>query len=176
MKVLETGRLTLRRLTTGDAGFIVRLVNGPSWLRYIGDYGVRTTDDAIKYIERGPLAMYARVGFGLYLVELKETGDPIGICGLIKRESLQDADIGFAFLEEYWSKGYAAESASAVLAYGREKLRLGRIVAVSSQENHASERLLHKLGFRFEGLIRLKAGADEVRLFALVPPEDRHGD
>jgi RimJ/RimL family protein N-acetyltransferase len=169
MKVLETERLELRWLTIEDAEFILKLVNEPAWKLYIGDYGVRALEDARNYIKRGPIAMYARVGFGLNLVELKATGDPIGICGLIKRESLEDVDVGFALLREFWGKGYAFESASAVLAHGRRSFQLARIVAISSKNNHSSAKLLEKLGFRFERLIRLKADADEVSLYAVGP-------
>jgi RimJ/RimL family protein N-acetyltransferase len=165
LKVLETGRLVLRWLEVDDAAFILRLVNEPAWLQYIGDYGVRTPQDARAYIEKGPLVMYARRGFGLYLVELKPTGDPIGICGLIKREALPDVDLGYAFLQEFWAQGYAAEAASATLAYGRNQFQLPRIAAVSSPENDRSAKLLGKLGFRFERVARLAPGAAEVNLY-----------
>jgi RimJ/RimL family protein N-acetyltransferase len=167
LNVLETERLALRWLKIEDAGFILKLVNEPAWKLYIGDYGVRTLEDAGKYIEKGPISMYSRLGFGLYLVELKATGVPIGICGLIKRESLEDVDVGFALLQEFWGKGYAFESASAVLAYGRRTFQLARIVAVSSKTNDPSARLLGKLGFRFDRLVRLRADADEVKLYAV---------
>jgi len=166
VKVLETRRLLLRWLTAEDAGFILRLVNEPSWLRYIGDFGVRTVADAHRYIEKGPVAMYARLGFGLYLVELKSTGDPIGLCGLIKREALPEVDLGFAFLPDFWAQGYAFESASATMAHARLNFRLPRLVAISSPENSRAARLLEKLGFRFERLTRLTAGAQEVNLYA----------
>ncbi|MDP2859906.1 MAG: GNAT family N-acetyltransferase, partial [Bacillota bacterium] len=113
--VLETNRLALRRLSVDDAEFILELLNDPSFVRYIGDRGVRTKDDARRSIQTGPMESYERFGFGLYLVELKETGEPIGICGLLKRESLQEVDVGFALLPRFWSKGYAVESVSAVL-------------------------------------------------------------
>jgi ribosomal-protein-alanine N-acetyltransferase len=113
--------------------------------------------------------MYARRGFGLYLVELKATGEPIGICGLIKREALEDVDLGYALLEEFRGKGYAFESASAVLELGRRTFELSRIVAISSKENQSSARLLGKLGFRFERVARLKADAEEVNLYAVGP-------
>jgi RimJ/RimL family protein N-acetyltransferase len=164
--VCETERLTLRRLGTDDAAFILQLVNEPAWLRYIGDKGVRTLEDARTYIENGPVEMYGRLGFGLYLVELKEGGDPIGICGLIKRESLEDVDIGFAFLSKFWGQGYAFESASAAMSYGTHALGLTRIVAITSQDNHVSAKLLEKLGFRFERPVRLAADAAEVKLYA----------
>jgi RimJ/RimL family protein N-acetyltransferase len=166
LKVLETDRLNLRRLSTDDAEFILELLNDPSFLRFIGDKGVRTLDDARNYILNGPMDMYNRLGFGLYLTELKESGVPIGICGLIKRDSLEDVDIGFAFLPKFWAKGYAYESAAAVMEYGKTVLGLKRIVAITSPDNHASGRLLEKLGMRFKRMIRLSKDAPEVRLFS----------
>ena len=165
MNVLETERLVLRRLTTDDAEFIIELLNQPSFLRYIGDREVRNSADAVRYVQTVPIASYERFGFGLYLVELKETGVPIGICGLLKRDQLPDVDIGFAFLPDFWSQGYAFESASAVMTYGREVLGLKRIVAITSLDNDASIRLLEKVGLRFEGLIKLSEDQSEVRLF-----------
>jgi RimJ/RimL family protein N-acetyltransferase len=165
LTVIETERLVLRRLAVDDAEFIVELLNQPSFLRYIGDKEVRNNADAVRYIQDGPLASYERFGFGLYLVELKETGVPIGICGLLKRDSLPDVDVGFAFLPSYWSQGYAFEAAAAVMTYGRDVLGLRRIVAITSPDNEGSIRLLEKLGLRFERLIKLSADQSEVRLF-----------
>jgi len=165
LTVIETDRLVLRRLSTDDAEFINELLNQPSFLRYIGDKEVRSNADAVRYIQTGPLASYERFGFGLYLVELKESGASIGICGLLKRDSLPDVDVGFAFLPSYWSQGYAFESASAVMTYGREVLGLRRIVAITSPDNDPSIRLLERIGLRFEGLIKLSEDQSEVRLF-----------
>jgi RimJ/RimL family protein N-acetyltransferase len=166
MIVLETDRLVLRRLSTHDADFILQLLNEPSFLRFIGDRGVRTLDDARAYIAKGPIDSYDRHGFGLCLVSRKDDGIPIGMCGLLKRDALRDVDVGFAFLPEFWGKGYAFESASAVLSYGRDVLRLGRIVAITSPDNDGSIRVLTKLGMRFEGMIQLTDSEPEVRLFA----------
>lgn len=165
MVVLETERLILRRLSADDAGFILELLNDPSFLRYIGDKGVRTVEDARRYILTGPVESYERHGFGLYLVELKEGGVPVGISGLVKRPALADPDIGFAFLPAYWSKGYAVEAAAAVMSYGREVLGLGSILAITSPDNETSARLLGKIGLRFEGMVRLDGGGSEVKLF-----------
>ena len=165
MSLLETERLVLRKLSADDAAFIVELLNQPSFLRYIGDKEVRNIADAVQYIQTGPLASYERFGFGLYLVELKENGESIGMCGLLKRDSLPDVDVGFAFLPSFWSQGYAFESAAAVMNYGREVLGLRRIVAITSPDNNASIRLLEKIGLRFERLIKLASDQPEVRLF-----------
>jgi RimJ/RimL family protein N-acetyltransferase len=165
MKVCETERLILRQLQEGDAAFILELLNEPSFLQNIGDKGVRTIDDACQYILSGPVASYEGFGFGLYLVALKETLLPIGICGLIKREGLEYVDIGYAFLPSFWSKGYAFEAASAVLAFGREALGLRRIVAITAPDNHSSIRVLHKLGLKFEKMVRLPGAEAESKLF-----------
>jgi RimJ/RimL family protein N-acetyltransferase len=165
MNVLETDRLILRRLDPGDAAFILGLVNEPSWVQFIGDKGVRTLDDARAYILNGPMAMYERYGFGLYWTGLK-SGEPIGICGLVKRPALDDVDLGFALLPAYWGNGYAAESAAAVLDLAHRALGLERIVAITSQDNVRSIRLLEKLGLAFERNIRMSEAAPEVRLFA----------
>jgi RimJ/RimL family protein N-acetyltransferase len=169
LPILETERLILRELKNGDAEFILKLLNEPSFVRNIGDKGVRTEVDALHYIQTVPIASYERFGFGLYLVELKDPGVSIGICGLIKRDSLENVDIGFAFLPSFWSKGYAFEAASAVMVYGRDILGISRIVAITSPDNSESIRVLEKLGLRFERTIRLSEGESELKLFA---PED----
>ena len=165
MMVLETERLVLRRLCIDDAEFILALLNEPSFLRYIGDKGVRTLDEARQYISNGPVDSYERNGFGLYLVVLKDGAQPIGISGLVKRDTLPDADIGFAFLPAYWSQGYAVESAAAVMKYAREVLGLDRILAITTPDNAASQKLLGKIGLRFERMIKLSEDAEEIRLF-----------
>lgn len=169
MKVLETRRLTLRWLDEGDAAFILRLVNEPSWLLHIGDRGIRTLAAARDYIETGPRAMYRQHGFGLFLIGLKgDAGSAIGLCGLLRRETLADMDVGFALLPEFWGQGYALESVSAVVAWSRTTLGLSRLVAVTSPGNVPSGRLLGKLGFRFERLVCLQAGAPEAKLYGLA--------
>lgn len=164
--VLETDRLFLRRFNIDDAPFIMEMLNDPLWLRFIGDKGVRTLDDARDYLVKGPLAMYEREGFGLYLTARKDDGAAIGMCGLIKRDALDDVDIGFAFLPEFRTHGYALESASAMLAYGKDVFGLKRIVAIVSPDNERSARLLKKLGMTFEKSVMLTAD-DEVSLYAL---------
>ena len=165
MNVLETDRLNLRRISTDDAEFILQLLNEPSFLQFIGDRGVRTLDDARNYIRNGPMASYERFGFGLYLTELKEPRVPIGMCGLLKRDTLEDVDIGFAFVPQYWKQGYAMESAAAVMAHAKDALGLNRLAAITSPENETSIALLLKLGMRFEKLTRLTDEAPEIKLF-----------
>ena len=163
--VIKSERLVLRKVTIDDAEFVLRLLNQPSFIRYIGDRGVRNLEDAHGYILNRLIASYERNGFGLYLVELKESGVSIGISGFVKRDTLPDPDIGFAFLPEYWSKGYAVESAAAVMKYARDELGLTRILAITSPDNEASAKLLGKIGLRFERMIKLADGDDEVKLF-----------
>src|SRR5258706_5705727 len=145
MNILETEKLTLRQFTLDDAAFILELVNEPSFIQNIGDRGVRSLADAIKYIETGPVTSYARNGFGLYLVQLKESGESIGMCGLIKRKALEDVDIGYAFLPKFWSKGYAVESALAVKKQA-QALRLGRLLGNVDPSHNRSSPVLLKIG------------------------------
>jgi RimJ/RimL family protein N-acetyltransferase len=166
MTVLETERLTLRHLVPEDAEFAFRLVNEPSFLQYIGDKGVRTLDDARNYLATGAIASYARHGFGLNHVRLRAGDVPIGMCGLVKREALPDADIGYAFLPEFWSKGYAIESATAVLAHAQEVFGLRRILAIVSPDNRASIALLERLGMHFESTMSFAGRPDDTLVFA----------
>ncbi len=168
MTVLETERLRLRRFNVDDAQFVLTLLNEPSFLRYIGDKQVRTVEDARQYIVNGPISSYERNGFGLYRAELKEPGTPIGMCGLIKREELPDPDIGFAFLPVAWGKGFAREAAAEVLRDARERLRLRRILAITSLDNQASIKLLQRLGFTFQKVIKLCSSGEQVKLFAYI--------
>ena len=167
MTTIDTGRLLLRDFTADDAAFVLRLVNQPAFLRYIGDRGVRTLDDARRYIADGPVASYALHGHGLMRVVRKSDGVEVGMCGVLKRDTLPDPDIGFSFFPEYWSQGYALESARAVMRHARETLGLGRILAITTVDNEPSMRLLGKLGFRPEGIVNL--GGEDLRLFVSEP-------
>ena len=166
--VLATERLALRRLDPGDAPFIHALVNDPDWLRYIGDRGVRTIEDAHAYIVNGPVAMYDRLGIGLLAVERRDDGTPIGICGVLKRDGLDDVDLGFAFLPAYRSRGYALEAAAATLDWARAVRGIGRVLAITSHDNERSGRLLAKLGFALECEVRLQGADESVRLYAVT--------
>ncbi len=171
--VLETARLTLRQASLDDGEFILRLLNEPSFLRFIGDRGVRTVEQARTYVAERLIDSYARHGFGLWVVERKDEPGPIGICGLVKRDALPDPDIGFAFLPEFWSTGYGHESARAVARYAFSDLRVPRLLAVANGTNASSIRLLEKLGFAFSRTIVLSEGAAELHLFAASgPPSD----
>jgi len=162
--VIETRRLALRQLELSDAAFILELLNEPQFLRFIGDKGVRDLDTAREYILKGPIDSYGRHGFGLYAACLGD-GTPIGICGLVKREGLADVDVGFAFLSRHRAKGYAVESAAAVLEHAKRVLRLRRIVAITSPDNAASIAVLEKIGLNFERMVRLAEHSPELKLF-----------
>jgi len=179
---LETARLHIRALTLADANFIHELLTEPAFLRFIGDRGVHSLETARDYLSRGPLLSYTRFGFGLWLVALKQSaptknrdysaaklpsGEAIGICGLIKRETFADVDIGYAFLQRWWGKGYASEAAQAVKDYGLKVLQLGRLIAVTNQDNAGSIRVLEKIGMRYEGLIRMAENEPELKLFGV---------
>ncbi len=167
LSVLETDRLVVRRITANDAEFILKLLNEPSFIHFIGDKGVRNHEAAVQYIETGPIANYKRFGFGQYLVELKESQEPIGMCGLTKKDALTDPDLGFALIPAFWSTGYAYEAAAAVMAYAKKDLGLTSLVGVTNPDNESSSKLLEKLGFKFERMVRLSEGAAEIKLFAL---------
>jgi RimJ/RimL family protein N-acetyltransferase len=163
--VTATERLVLRWLDEGDASFILELMNDPDWLRFIGDRGVRTLEDARAYLAEGPVAMYARLGFGMYAVELATDPRPIGICGLVKRDWLEEVDLGFAFLPRFRGAGYAYEAAAATMVHARS-VGLERLLAIVSPDNHASQRLLSRLGFHFDRRASPGAGGDEVCIFS----------
>lgn len=166
MPVLETDRLVLRRLTVGDAPFILELLNDPDWLHFIGDKGVRTLEGARHYILSGPIDSYARHGFGLFLTALKADGAPIGLCGLVKRDVLEDVDVGYAFLPRFRGSGYACEAAAAVLRFAKDAVGLSRIAAITTPDNERSIRVLEKLGLAFERMVRLSEGAPEISFYA----------
>ncbi len=170
MRDITTPRLSLRRFTEGDAPFALALLNDPGWLRFIGDKGVRTLEDAGAYLRDGPIAMYARFGLGLLSVDLKDGGQTIGMCGLIRRDGVADVDIGFAFLPAFRAEGYAHEAASATLAYGHGSRGLKRIVGFTNPDNTSSVRLLEKIGMRFERTVTLPDSAEELLLFVSATP------
>jgi RimJ/RimL family protein N-acetyltransferase len=171
LHVADTGRLSLRHLALTDAAFILELVNDPDWLRHIGDRGIHTEDAARDYITHGPCAMYARFGFGLYRMELRESGAPIGLCGLVKRDWLDDVDIGFALLPAYRGQGYAHEAAASTLNHGRTVLGLNRIAAIVSPDNTDSIRLLERLGLHFERMITPPSASAAICLYATATDE-----
>ena len=171
--VIETERLALHAFdpdSEGDVAFMHRLLNEPSFIQNIGDRGVRSLVDAHAYLLKGPVASYAANGFGLYRMQVKASGDTIGTCGLVKRATLDHADLGYALLPESCGKGYAAEAAAAVLAYGHGVLGLPRILAITNPGNTASIRVLEKLDFRFENMVQWPPDNLALKLFAHETP------
>jgi len=161
---LETPRLTLRRLGFDDAPFLVNLLNQPSFIENIGDRGVRSIDDAHRYLREGPMAMYDKFGFGLWHTALKG-GEAVGMCGLLKRDNLPDVDLGYAFLPQFWGQGLAHEAAAATLRHGALKFRLTRVIGVVSAGNAGSIRVLEKLGMSFERMFSMREDEPPVRLY-----------
>lgn len=167
MAVIETSRLSLREVSVADAAFIFALMTEPAYLQFIGDRGIRTLEDAAAYIRDKFVPSYTKFGFGSYLVELKPSGRPIGICGFVRRDSLDHPDIGYAFMREHWGHGFACEAARAVLQYGFERLGMTTVLGITSPENVASIRLLEKLGLRYQKLIRVPPNNGDSILFSI---------
>ncbi len=163
--ILETERLILRQLTLEDADFMLELMNEPGFIKFVADRGLRTTADAANYLREKILPSYAQFGFGFYRLELRESGTPIGICGLIKRETLDSVDLGYSVIERFSGKGYAFEAATAVMDYGLTGLGLPEIVGVTAPDNRVSIRLLEKLGLKYQRTVNLPGYESESLLF-----------
>ena len=169
MPISETNRLLISKLNLNDAKFFLELVNTPNWLKYIGDRKLKTIQDSKSYLKKGTLKSYADYGFGFYKLQLKEIGKrPIGICGLVKREQLEDVDIGFALLPEYEGKGFGYEASVEILKLAKVKFNLNRIVAITLPANTSSIKLLEKLGLSFEKKINPFEDGKELLLFSKV--------
>ena len=162
-EILQTQRLRSRRLTAEDAGFIIELVNTPGWLRFIGDRHIHTIEQAVQYLENGPIKSYQENGFGLSMVETINDRIPVGMCGLLKREQLEIPDLGFAFLPQYMSMGYAFEIAHATVQHAHAEIGIPKLAAITLPENERSIRLLEKLNFRFEK--KMKLAAEELSFY-----------
>jgi RimJ/RimL family protein N-acetyltransferase len=164
---METDRLILRKFTLSDAAFVLELLNSPNWLEFIGDKGVRTVEDAEAYLQNGSLKSYAENGFGFYAVVEKSSGTTIGMCGLIKRDSLEDTDIGYAFLQQHTGKGLGTEAAAATVAYALHALNFNRLIAIVNPKNIHSVNILAKVGMRFEQMISFENQPEPLALYAI---------
>ena len=162
---LLTDRLALSRLADKDSTFIVRLLNDADFLQHIGDRGVRSEADAQKYLQEGPVSSYSENGFGLMLISRRTDAEPLGICGLVKRDGFDNVDLGFALLPQFRRRGYAFEASAAVLRDAAHRLQLETVVAIVNEDNGRSISLLTRLGFEFRQMIRLNAEAKEVCLY-----------
>jgi RimJ/RimL family protein N-acetyltransferase len=164
--ILETERLTLREFTIGDAKFIIQLLNSPGWIEFIGDRNVKTDEQAKDYLLNGPIKSYRENGFGLSLVETKNDKTPLGMCGLLKRDKLENPDIGFAFLPEFTGKGFAYEIAKATMDYAKDVLKMSCVLAITTPTNTASIKLLEKIGLKFKKIFSFPNENEELMLFS----------
>jgi len=174
--ILETSNLILRKFTVDDAGFMLRLLNEPTWIQYIGDRNVHTVEEAQQYLLNGSIKSYKDHGFGFYLVLHKEKGEPVGTVGFAKRTYLECPDFGFAFLPEFTGQGYAFEVSAAAMDFAEQMLQLNRIEAITTPDNKRSIQLLVKIGFRFEKSIHVEG--EELFLFGkdsrYIPKDHKH--
>lgn len=166
-ELLQTNRLVLSRLSYDDSEFIFELVNEDSFKRFVGDKKVNSLGDAHDYLAKGPIGSYEQHGFGMFLVRDRENDEPLGICGLVKREQFEDPDVGFAFLRRHWARGYALEASKAVVEYGQSQLGLRRLIAIVDPANAASVRLIEKLDFIYERMVRMDGDEHDICLYGL---------
>jgi len=165
--ILETSRLILREFNKQDGPFILKLLNSPGWLKYIGDRNVRSLADAERYLESGPVKSYSINGYGLSCVAIKQSNEPIGMCGFVWRVILPDADLGFAIDSNFEGKGFMFEIANAYISYAGEQLRLSRILGLTTPDNMRSISLLKRLGFTYRNEFILPGQAEPLLLFRL---------
>ncbi|MBE2225813.1 MAG: GNAT family N-acetyltransferase [Ignavibacteria bacterium] len=165
--IIETERLRLREFSSSDSEMVFNLLNSPGWIKFIGSRSILNLDDAANYIETKIRKGYIESGFGFYLIELKSTGEKIGMSGLVKREALEDTDIGFALLPEYENMGYAFESTAAVVIFAKEKLKLSKLAAITVPYNTASIKLLEKLGMKFDKKINMPGDPEDLLLYSM---------
>ncbi|MCT6700297.1 GNAT family N-acetyltransferase [Rheinheimera sp. 4Y26] len=165
--LFSSPRLLFHLLTQADAALMLRLLNEPTFIANIADRGVRTLEQAEKYLNEGPLAMYRQHGFGMYRVTRKEDGLDIGLCGLVYRDYLGKPDIGYAFFPEFAGQGYASEAAAAVFSYGKNVLQLPEIVGIVAPHNIASQKVLQKLGLQKQGQLQVPGEDKKVDYYAL---------
>jgi [ribosomal protein S5]-alanine N-acetyltransferase len=166
LQILATDRLILRQFTLADTAFVIQLLNSPGWLAFIGDRNVKTEEEAKNYLLNGAMKSYEENGFGLSLVELKSDKTPVGMCGLIKREFLENPDIGYAFLPAFQGQGYAFEIAEATMIYAKETLKIPCVMAIVMSENVQSIKLLEKIGMTFQKPFPFPGDKHETMLFS----------
>ena len=162
----ETERLLVREFTKDDGPFVFELMNSEGWLKYIGDRNIKSIEAAEAYIEKTYFPSYELNGHGAYIVILKETGKPVGSCGLYKRDNLEHPDVGFAFLTNYLGKGYGFEATQGVMKHAEETLGLTTFLGFTLADNTVSIKLLEKLGLKKKGPFFLKDDPEELLLFS----------
>ena len=168
MIITETSRLLLRVANLDDAPLMLTLMNEPAYLENIGDKQVRNLSDAENYLKSGPMTMQQELGFSLYCCQRKDTGETIGLSGLIKRPGVEHPEVGYAILAEHCRQGFGLESVEGVIKHAREQLKLPVLQAITSVGNTASVHLLKRLEFSFQGLITLPGSSEEINLFERI--------
>lgn len=166
--LITTDRLLIRKFNLDDAGFIFILLNSETWIKYIGNRNIKNLEDAKNYIVNSPLYFYQKFGFGPYLVALKDTYEPVGMCSLIKRDTLEEVDLGFAYLDPFIGKGFAYEASKAIIEFSKNTLALKKLVAITLPDNTPSIKLLEKLGFHYQNRIQFPNEKEELMLFSLT--------
>ena len=166
MIITETNRLIISKISIEDAPFFLKLVNTPHWIKYIGDRNLKTIQDAENYLTNGILKSYKEFGFGFYLLQNKSDSEPIGICGLVKRDPLDEVDFGFALLPEFEAQGFGFEASIAILKIAEDIFKIKKILAITLPINSNSIKLLDKLGFNYEKRVKLYEDDEELLLFA----------
>lgn len=166
LSVIVTERLSLREMSAADAGFVLEILNDPGFIRFVGDRGVRSLEDAARYASERFVESYRQNGFGLWLVETKDEKVPVGMCGLLKRKELNVVEVGYAFLPSFRARGYAFEAAAAVKTYARDVLKLPRLHAVVNPDNAVSIRVIEKLGMKYEHPVRLLGESSDISLYS----------
>ena len=166
--LMETERLRLRPVTVDDTALMLAVWNDPAFIENVSDRGIRTVEQARDAIKTGAQKLFEDYGYGPYCMSLKPNGTMIGICGIFKRENIEDPDIGFGVLPDYCGKGYAGEAAAAVVDYARNTLRIGVLTAIVSPKNAPSIGLIKKLGLTFERMITMPGDNDAICLYSRV--------
>ena len=144
MKVWLTDRLRLRELNEGDALFAFELNADPEVIRYTGDDPFESIEDAGEFLKN--YQSYLKYGFGRWGVELRDTGELIGWCGLKFTPELDEYDVGFRFFKRFWNQGFASEAALKCLDIGFREFEMEMIIGRSMNENLGSIRVLQKIG------------------------------
>jgi RimJ/RimL family protein N-acetyltransferase len=166
MIIAETNRLIISKISLEDAPFFLKLVNTPNWIKYIGDRNLKTIKDAEDYLTNGILKSYKELGFGFYILQNKSDNEPIGICGLVKRDQLDEVDFGFALLPEFEAQGFGFEASTTILKVAKDVFNIKKILAITLPINTNSIKLLEKLGFNYEKRVKPYEDDEELLLFA----------
>lgn len=163
--IYETERLIIRPMSPEDADLIFELYNMPKFIKFIGNRHIRTLSDAENYIKNKFLPQFEKLGFGNYLVILKEGNKKIGGVGIFEREGLDVVDIGFSVLEEFEGKGYVFEAAQKVKSIGMDEFGLKKISAITTKDNYSSQKLIERLGLKFQKFVTIPEDSEELMYY-----------